>query len=434
MPIDGLVGSVELHRVRRRETWSPREAGWAIGRAVAFVVVATVMVIVDEPAARPPLDVVALLVVAYAVAWSVEFETPTGVTVPSALALCPMLVLLPGSWVPLAAVAGGLLADCRADARLRRLVGTVWCTIPVLPPALLVAALDPRPAWSSVPVYAAAWALWVATDAASMYVHQRLVLRNPSAGVANVAAMYGIELPLALVAFPAALESDRFRYAFLLPYGLIALLALLTRERRSRVDAALALSTAYRGTARLLETVIAADDGYTGEHSLGVVELVLAVVDRLGLDEDERRRAEFAAMLHDVGKIRVPKELINKPGPLTAVEFEVVRRHATEGAAMLDAVGGYLAEVGVLVRHHHERYDGGGYPDGLAGDAIPLISRVVCACDAFSAMTTDRPYRAARSVEEAVAELQRESGAQFDPAVVAALCAVVRQEPAARSA
>src|SRR5205823_6458 len=141
------------------------------------------------------------------------------------------------------------------------------------------------------------------------------------------------------------------------------------------------------------------------------------------LDADACRDAELTALLHDVGKVKVPKEIINKPGKLTPEERAILDRHTIDGQEMLERVGGLLGHVGRLVRSCHERWDGGGYPDGLAGDAIPLVSRIVCACDAYSAMTTDRAYRKAMSREEALAELERCAGTQFDPAVVEALVA-----------
>jgi HD-GYP domain-containing protein (c-di-GMP phosphodiesterase class II) len=137
-----------------------------------------------------------------------------------------------------------------------------------------------------------------------------------------------------------------------------------------------------------------------------------------------RRDAEFTALLHDVGKIRIPAEIINKPGKLDPEERLVIEQHTVEGEKMLEKVGGVLGEVGHLVRSCHEHWDGGGYPDRLLGEAIPLVARIVCACDAFSAMTTDRPYRKAMSEDEALAELRRCAGTQFDPAVVEALAAV----------
>jgi HD-GYP domain-containing protein (c-di-GMP phosphodiesterase class II) len=154
------------------------------------------------------------------------------------------------------------------------------------------------------------------------------------------------------------------------------------------------------------------------------VELVLGVCDALALGPDERRDAEFVALLHDIGKIRVPGSIINKPGPLHPDEWEVIQRHTIEGQEMLERVGGLLGHIGRIVRSCHEHWDGAGYPDGLAGKAIPRVARVVSACDAFSAMTTDRAYRLARSHEQAIAELHRCSGSQFDPDVIDALVAI----------
>jgi HD-GYP domain-containing protein (c-di-GMP phosphodiesterase class II) len=197
------------------------------------------------------------------------------------------------------------------------------------------------------------------------------------------------------------------------------------RERRVRIDHELELRDAYRGTAFLLGDVVEADDGYTGEHSRDVVELTLAVVGELGLSERDRRDAEFAALLHDVGKLRIPNEIINKSGPLNPEEWEVVKRHTIEGERLLHRVGGLLGEIGKIIRSCHERHDGSGYPDGLAGDEIPRVARIVACCDAYNAMTTDRSYRKALPQADAVAELRRGSGTQFDPAVVEALIAAV---------
>jgi HD-GYP domain-containing protein (c-di-GMP phosphodiesterase class II) len=145
----------------------------------------------------------------------------------------------------------------------------------------------------------------------------------------------------------------------------------------------------------------------------------------LRVEGRDRRDAEFAALLHDVGKIKIPSEIINKPGKLTAEEFELIKTHTVEGERLLSQVGGLLGNVGRIVRSSHEDWDGSGYPDGLSGEQIPLVARIVRCCDAFSAMTTDRSYRKALPVAEAVAELRRCSGTDFDPAVVEALIAAV---------
>jgi putative nucleotidyltransferase with HDIG domain len=204
------------------------------------------------------------------------------------------------------------------------------------------------------------------------------------------------------------------------------LLELHRRERVARFDSLGELSAAYRGTALLLGNMIGADDAYTASHSRGVVDMARAVAAAVGLhDEASVRHIEFAALLHDIGKTRIPKSILNKPGSLTKAEWELMRQHPAIGAEMLEGVGGLLAEVALPVRHHHERWDGTGYPDGLSGDAIPIIARVISACDTFDAITTDRPYRSGRSAAEAIEELWRCAGTQLDPAVVAAVVAVV---------
>jgi HD-GYP domain-containing protein (c-di-GMP phosphodiesterase class II) len=233
--------------------------------------------------------------------------------------------------------------------------------------------------------------------------------------------LYLVDLALApLGLLIAAVSVDRPGLV-LLALSPVAMLWLFARERQQRMDETLALGTAYRGTALLLGDVIEADDHYTGTHSRDVVRLAVSVADRLGLDATERRSVEFTAMLHDVGKIRVPKQIINKPGPLTDAEWSVIRMHTIAGERMLQQVGGLLATVGGMVRATHERYDGTGYPDGLAGGQIPVEARIVSACDAFNAMTTDRSYRLGMSVGEALAELRDCAGTQFDPDVVGAI-------------
>jgi putative nucleotidyltransferase with HDIG domain len=174
----------------------------------------------------------------------------------------------------------------------------------------------------------------------------------------------------------------------------------------------------------VLGDVVEADDGYTAEHCREVVDLAVEVGRRLGLPADRMRDLEFGALLHDVGKVAIPKEIINKPGPLDDDEWEVIRQHTIEGQRMLDRVGGFMRDVGVIVRSHHERWDGGGYPDRLAGEAIPLEARIIACCDAWNAMTTTRAYRAALPDDVAADELRANAGTQFDPAVVALVLAV----------
>ena len=182
---------------------------------------------------------------------------------------------------------------------------------------------------------------------------------------------------------------------------------------------------AYRGTVMVLADVVEADDNYTAFHCRSVVELSSAVGKELGLDPEELQELEMAALLHDVGKIAIPKEILNKPSRLTEEEFELMKTHTVEGQALLDRIGGRLARIGSIVRSCHERWDGRGYPDGMMGEEIPLSARIVFCCDAYSAMTTDRPYRRAMSVGEAVEELRANAGTQFEPRIVDAVVGVV---------
>ena len=158
----------------------------------------------------------------------------------------------------------------------------------------------------------------------------------------------------------------------------------------------------------------------TAEHAQTVAELAERVGTRLGMRGPELRTLRWGALLHDVGKIEVRREILNKPGPLTEDEFEQVKQHTVVGALMVEGVARF-GKVHQLVRWSHERWDGDGYPDGLAGVAIPLGARVICVCDAYDAMVSNRPYRSAMSSAEALAELRAAAGSQFDPDVVEAL-------------
>ena len=161
-------------------------------------------------------------------------------------------------------------------------------------------------------------------------------------------------------------------------------------------------------------------DRYTGEHSAAVIDMSVAVARTLGCSAVEVERVRSAALLHDIGKVAIPDEILNKPGPLSDLEWVRMREHPVIGARIVSKLPG-LEPVARMVRHEHERWDGGGYPDGLSGTEIPLGSRVIIAADAYHAITSDRPYRSARSHEDAVEELTRCAGGQFDPDVTAAL-------------
>ena len=294
-------------------------------------------------------------------------------------------------------------------------------------PALVIflwAAHAPR--WQSVPVYAAALGAQFLFDYVSQYLMARPVFGlSPLAQLRSVLPAFAVDAMLAPLGLLAAFTAYGRPWTLLLVLPVLLLFSTFARERQRRIDNALELSSAYRGTAMLLGDVIEADDEYTGTHSRDVVDLVIAVADRLELESRDRRRAEFAALLHDIGKVKVPAEIINKVGPLDDDEWALMKTHTLIGEAMLGQIGGLLGEVGQIVRSCHERWDGAGYPDRVAGEAIPLEARIVCACDAWSAMTTDRSYRKARSHEEAAIELRASAGTHFDPRVVDALLDVL---------
>ena len=166
-------------------------------------------------------------------------------------------------------------------------------------------------------------------------------------------------------------------------------------------------------------------DRYTRRHSEDVLVYSLRMARALGLGSEAQRTVEVAALLHDVGKIGVPDSILRKPGPLTEEEFEAVKHHPVMGAVIVSAVPGLEGTLGA-VRHHHERWDGRGYPDGLTGEAIPLTARLIAVADAYSALTSDRPYRKGKSAAQARATLEAGAGTQWCPACVAALLGTLR--------
>jgi HD-GYP domain-containing protein (c-di-GMP phosphodiesterase class II) len=373
----------------------------------------------------------ALFVASYAVASRIDFEIGTGSAVPTQLVLVPMLALLPVQYVPLCVLAGLLLGGLPEYARgrvpvdrsLLRFVNS-WHAFGAA--LVLVVAGQPEPTPRNLPIYGLALLSQFVFDFASTALRDRLGLGvSPLSLLRFMVWIWAVDSALTPIAVVAALGCRTHPWLIVSTLPLIGLLAYFARERQVRIDHALELSTAYRGTALLLGDVVEADDAYTGLHSRDVVSLVLGVCDRLGVNGTERRDAEFAALLHDVGKIKIPAEIINKPGKLTGEEFDLIKTHTVEGEKLLAQVGGLLGNVGRIVRSCHEDWDGTGYPDGLSGTEIPRVARIVRCCDAFSAMTTDRSYRKALPVADAVAELRRCSGTDFDPDVVDALAATV---------
>ena len=421
-------GLVEQSRARVARALGDREIRPTVVTAAAFVAT-SVALLVWLPTARPSagLGIMIALVACYALAARVQFEVAFASAVPTQLVFIPMLFLAPLHVVPLLVALGFVLSKLPEHLRGEWHIGraglhlvTAWHAVG---PVLVLAALGaPSPTLSHLPLIAVAVAAQFALDFASSATRGFAALGiGPRELARALGPAWLVDLALTPLGLALAYASLTQSYAFLLGLPLMGLLAYFARERKARIDHALELSHAYRGTALLLGDVVEADDAYTGLHSQDVVSLVLNVADRLGLDSRARREAEFTALLHDIGKVKIPKEIINKPGKLTDEEREIINTHTIEGEQMLEKIGGLLGDVGHLVRSCHERWDGGGYPDGLVGEETPLIARIVCACDAFSAMTTDRPYRKAMSPADALDELHRGAGTQFDPRVVEAL-------------
>jgi HD-GYP domain-containing protein (c-di-GMP phosphodiesterase class II) len=183
------------------------------------------------------------------------------------------------------------------------------------------------------------------------------------------------------------------------------------------------LRESYIATVRALSNAVEARDAYTGKHADRVAAFGLELARHSGLDVAGDPRIEFGFLLHDVGKVAVPDAILFKPAPLTPEEYALMRRHPVIGAEILRDVT-FLGEGIDVVRHHHERWDGRGYPDGLSGEAIPLAARVFAVADTLDALTSNRPYRRAAHWSEAREVIRAQSGSQFDPAVLAAYDAI----------
>src|SRR5206468_7241058 len=177
-----------------------------------------------------------------------------------------------------------------------------------------------------------------------------------------------------------------------------------------------------RSTAAMesLSATVDARDSYTAGHSRRVQQLSLAIGRELGLSQAELDLLGHAALFHDIGKLAIPDAILLKPGTLTTEEWKLMQRHAAEGARIIDRLG-FLDDAVPAIRHHHERYDGTGYPDGIGGEEIPLGARIIHVADALDSMLTTRIYRAARPAGEALGELRRAAGTQFCPRCVTAL-------------
>jgi HD domain len=428
MGTEVLVGEARARHPRRMDSRERAVLGVSAGLFLATAGLLALVLPSDRP--TEPMLLIGL-VLGYALISRVRFEFGNWFVVPEALAFVPLLLLAPLPFVPLLVAlqaALSMVPDLLDGSRHRERVLTsssdCWFSIG---PVLVLAAFAPGEAsLSQAGVYLGALIAQFGSDFAWVVIRDRIIDGLPLKSVVDdYLGVLRFDAILAPIAFAITISAIDQPLMLLTVGPLVWLLEILSRDRRERYTSALELQRAYRGTVMLLADVVEFDDQYTADHSRSVVDLVHATADELGVDASRRQELEFAALLHDVGKIAIPKEILNKPAALTDSEFEVMKTHTIEGQFMLDRVGGLLARVGEIVRSCHERWDGTGYPDQLRGEEIPLESRIVFAADAYNAMTTNRPYRNAMTQEEALEELRAGAGTQFDPVVVDALCDLI---------
>jgi HD-GYP domain-containing protein (c-di-GMP phosphodiesterase class II) len=432
-----LVGEA---RERRKQRMDLRERLFDASSALLFLTAAAaVALMLDSGREFDPVLAVALTL-GYALAMRVAFEFADAFVSTEELIFVPMLVLLPPEYVPLLVATAsiiGTLPDLQSGVWHReRWVSSVSACWFALGPAVIIGLLaSGDPSLAHAEVYALAFVAQIGGELVVGLPRDLLLHVSVRETVRSALGTARVDAVLAMIAFSVAYLAVGEPIVLAMVGPVVWLLAKFARDRRQRYSATLELNRAYKGTVMLLADVVEADDKYTAAHSHSVVDLVLAAADELKVDDSARQELEFAALLHDVGKIVIPKEILNKPASLTREEFELMKTHTIEGQFMLDRVGGLLGRVGEIVRSCHERWDGAGYPDGLKGEEIPLAARIVFVCDAWNAMTTNRPYRQALSPEAARAELIANAGTQFDPAVVTAVTQVVEQgEPSVAAA
>jgi putative nucleotidyltransferase with HDIG domain len=407
---------------------TPRERLSEVVVDGGFAIAVALIWWLEPPGSFPVLPATVCFLV-MVLATRVRIDTPFGFTVPTQLAFVPLLFAVPVAIVPIAVAAALGLARVPEvvvgkiwRGRLVQVIGNSWFAIG--PAAVFaVAATAPRDAGAALLLCALAAQFLV--DFTASAIRFRIARGASFSEQVRETWVYGIDAALSGVALVVAEEIHTAPVAALATVPILALFEVFARERHARLQSLLELSNTYRGTALLLADVVAADDFYTAEHSKSVVELSLAVAGAFNLDPERRRNLEFAALLHDIGKIAIPKEIINKPGDLDRAEWKTIKTHTIEGQRMLNRVGGFMSDVGLIARSHHEHWDGSGYPDGLAGEAIPLEARIIACCDAWNAMRTHRPYRKALSHATARADLVANAGSQFDPRVVDVTLSIV---------
>jgi len=437
-PVLSEEALVEESRQRTSQALDPRERTWEFGCAAAFIAANLALIALGDWDTAIDLPTVLVLIAGYVLASRVMFEVGVGYTDATQLIFVPMLFWLPVELVPVVVLVANLMSQLPEFLRGARHPQRAWLAFSaswyaIGPVAVLAMAGVPESPLAAWPILVAAFAGQAIVNFVVNALREWFVYRIPvSSQVAEAAWYLSIDVLLSAIGLTVAIAGLDADSLTLLVLPLLALMALFARQRRRGLESALELSEAYRGTTILLADVIEHDDHYTGSHSKGVVSLSTQVAREMGLDREQARSVEFAALLHDVGKLAISKEIINKEGPLSADEWALMKLHTITGEEMLGKIGGRFEEVAKIVRSSHEHWDGSGYPDGLNGVAIPLEARIVSCCDAFNAMTTDRSYRPAMTTGEALEELRACAGAQFDPGVAWTVIRIVEGSERAR--
>ena len=343
-----------------------------------FAVAAGALLAVGPAAGILPWGTFALLAICFAVLARVRFDVGSGFTVPTQLLFVPMLFLLPAKSCPPRSRPGFVLAGVPEVVRRRQPFGPAGPA-----PRRLVVQRRPRAAarlhggggaavddwW----LYSAALGAQLAGDFVASWVRDAVHGEAPSPReqLREARWIYTVDVLLSAVGLLAAFAAAGRPALVLLVLPLAALLSMFAAERRKRHRPRHRAEPGVPRNGARPRRRIEADDAYTGDHTRASSPSRSRSPQQMGLDAPGRQRVEFGALLHDVGKIAIPKSIINKPGPLDDDEWALIRTHTVEGQRLLDRVGGLMRDVGLVVRASHERWDGGGYPDGLAGEDDP---------------------------------------------------------------
>ncbi|MCC6222760.1 MAG: HD-GYP domain-containing protein [Thermoleophilia bacterium] len=410
--------------------------GYAAGLAAAAAATAVALVAtrhgVPSPWALLPLVALGVAAERRSVSLSLHAEVSIALlpTLFAAVALGPVSAMI--------VAAGSMLGGFRAPY-LRWAVYTSASSVNGAIAGLVAGAAATATTNGLGSIAVATAAAGVSAQAVDVVFAVLTLLVRRSASAMELLRLSAPALPSSVLLYTAVVAPVVYAYLELSPWTLLLFLlpalaaqrlwAMYQEQRRLASDLVVVndkLERANLSFASALVTTLDARDRYTAGHSAAVAVYARDIAERLGLPAEQQRLAHLSGLLHDIGKIGVPPGILEKNGPLTLPERRKMEEHSEIGERILANVEAY-AEIATIVRHHHERLDGQGYPDGVAGESIPVISRIICVADAYNAMTSDRPYRDAMPVAVASERLVQAAGSQFDPEVVEAFVGILGQ-------